>query len=116
MLRRRFLALGTAPVPAPSTPTPPPISGGLEPFVPTDSAPWDERRAAHLVRRLAFGVSVPDLTEALLRSPSEAVAYFVQQALGRSLPDTPAWYDSHPNGGQQNTEWVYEWYVWIPAQ
>ncbi len=77
--------------------------------MPSASARWDERRAGHLVRRLAFGVAVPDLNEALFRTPSEAVTFFVQQALDRPLPDTPPWYDSHPSGGSENTEWLYEW-------
>ena len=111
MDRRRFLRFGAAAPAAATAPpvTPPPVAGGLEPYAPSADAPWDERRAAHLVRRLAFGADVPDLTEALLRSPSEAVDHFVGQALGRPLPDTPAWYDSHPDGGQENIEWVYEW-------
>jgi hypothetical protein len=113
MDRRRFLRFGSpsAPAAAPSPPvaSPPSVAGGLEPFVASADAPWNERRAAHLVRRLAFGASVPDLTEALGRSPSDAVDYFVDQALSRPLPDTPSWYDSHPSGGQQNIDWVYEW-------
>ena len=111
MDRRRFLSLAPTPpasAPAARSAAPPPVTGGLEPFVPSAAAPWDERRAAHLVRRLAFGVAVPDLGEALLRSPADAVAFFVQQALDRPLPDTPAWYDSQPSGNQ-NVEWLYEW-------
>ncbi len=108
MNRRRFLSLAPAPAEAPVAATPPPVAGGLEPFVPSASAPWDERRAAHLIRRLSFGVAVPDLNEALFRSPSDAVAFFVQQALSRPLPDTPSWYDSHPSGNE-NIDWLYEW-------
>ncbi|MEP0545923.1 MAG: DUF1800 domain-containing protein [Rhodothermales bacterium] len=114
MNRRRFLTL--SPTAAPSSPappqpiaSPPAVRGGLEPYTPSESAPWDERRAAHLVRRLAFGASVPDLTEALFRTPSQAVDYFVDQALARPLPDTPTWYNSTPNGGQQNIDWLYAW-------
>lgn len=119
MDRRRFLRFGNErlasdahPVATPLTPlptTPPPVAGGLEPFVPSGSEPWDQRRAAHLVRRLAFGATVPDLTEAMLRTPSEAVDYFFDLAQNRPLPDTPTWYNSHPDGGQENIDWVYEW-------
>ncbi len=106
MDRRAFLQR-LAPVAEPPPP-PPRVSTGLEPFVPSADAPWDQRRAAHLVRRTAFGVTLPDLAGKLAQAPGDAVAALVQAALDRPLPDAPSWYDSMPSGNQ-NVEWTYEW-------
>jgi len=42
-----------------------PLPDLLQPWAPADGEPWDSRRAAHLLRRAAFGPSLPDLDRAL---------------------------------------------------
>lgn len=81
----------------------PSVFTGLEPY----TGPWEERQAAHLVRRTHFGLTRADLISALAQSTAQAVNGIVDAAIARPLPDTPSWYNQTDTG--LNTEWVYEW-------
>ncbi len=107
MDRRSFFkrVSGSQPEDAPSYPPlkAPSVSSGLEPYAGT----WDERHAAHLVRRTRFGLTRADLISTLSQSPAQAVNGLVDAAVARPLPDTPPWYNQTSSG--ENTEWTYEW-------
>jgi uncharacterized protein (DUF1800 family) len=49
-------------------------------YVPSENEPWDDRRAAHLYRRAAFGGSHVEIEAALKKSPAEVI---------ESLAETP---------------------------
>ena len=107
MDRRAFFGLPTAPPPAPSAfaaPAhgrldPPPlrpldIRAGLEPY----GAPLDRHRAAHLLRRMAFGAA-PDLVETLAgMEAAMAVDVLLNDAVNEPLPPPPPWVDEAPPG------------------
>lgn len=67
------------------------ISGGLEPFSPGSSSPWDRRRAAHLLRRARMGApSRADIDLFVSLDPGQAVDRLFE--FGR-MPDSPSWAD-----------------------
>ncbi len=49
------------------------MPGGLEPFVPSSHDPWDETKAAHLLRRAGFGPLPREVAEAVAAGPDRAV-------------------------------------------
>ena len=48
-----------------------------QPFEPTSEAPWDQRAAAHLMRRGAFGATGQELEQLVTLSPRDAVSQLV---------------------------------------
>ena len=67
-------------------PVAPPYAGGLAPFVPTASDPWDARRARHLLRRSGFHATPAAVADALTRTPGATVAGIVDAAVAATLP------------------------------
>jgi uncharacterized protein (DUF1800 family) len=68
---------------------------GLERYVPTDTRPWNEVRATHLLRRTIFGPTPTEIDSAVRSSP-EAV---VEELLApQRLPDPPdyTWVNEDP--------------------
>ncbi len=96
------------------------IEAGLEPY----TAPLDERKARHLLRRTGFGAG-PDRVAGLVGTAgADAASSIVSDAAALSLPDPPFWYNTPPpNRDQQspefqqyiadNNQWLvdyrYEW-------
>ena len=100
-------------------------STGLAPYVPSADAPWDRRRALHLIRRLAFGVHADEVDTLLAMSPGDAVDAIVDGAA--ALPPMPEpWWSrqapphwTSPGSVQQRyvdstLDWVndFEWEVY----
>ncbi len=92
---------------------------GLEPFTPSADAPWDRRRALHLLRRTGFGARPADADAVLALTPGAAVDALVDAALAAPLPPAPPWIDEPlpppdaPDGEVQayieaNVQWVYD--------
>ena len=92
---------------------------GLEPFTPSADAPWDRRRALHLLRRTGFGARPADADAVLALTPGAAVDALVNAALAAPLPPAPPWIDEPlpppdaPDGEVQayieaNVQWVYD--------
>ena len=70
-------------------------TAGLDPFVPTPDAPWDRRRAAHLLRRTGFGADRAAITALLAQSPLAAVDALVDAALAAPPLPLPPWVDAY---------------------
>ncbi|MCS7176699.1 MAG: DUF1800 domain-containing protein [Candidatus Kapabacteria bacterium] len=70
------------------------VQAGLEPYVSSSEVPWDERSAAHLLRRAGFQCTRQELQWALSRSPQEVVDTLLRQL---PLPEPPgAWVREDP--------------------
>lgn len=124
MNRRSFLAAGTAAAlvpavgsparatnpavsPAPNkalNPQPLSIDGGLEPYEPTASNPWNERTAGHLLRRAGFQASRADTAYALTLTPQE----ILDELLDARPEDYPTEYDA---SGRQAWGMKPAWYM-----
>ncbi|MFN4768320.1 MAG: DUF1800 family protein [Ignavibacteria bacterium] len=50
------------------------VSAGLEPFIPSDSQPWDYERAAHLLRRTMIGPTDKEIRQALTLGIDQTIA------------------------------------------
>ncbi|MEM0963497.1 MAG: DUF1800 domain-containing protein [Bacteroidota bacterium] len=110
MDRRHFLRLERASRLAALPPSePPPTAGGLDPFVPSADAPWDRRRAAHLVRRTGFGYDTRAVDAALGRTPAEAAESILRAAVAAGTPPRPSWADllRPPNSAPQGERDAY---------
>ncbi len=62
-------------------------TSSLDPYIPSASNPWDSKKATHLYKRLATGVSPLTINAALGRTPSEIIDVLFDEAL--SIPTTP---------------------------
>ncbi|MBL7978456.1 MAG: DUF1800 domain-containing protein [Bacteroidetes Order II. Incertae sedis bacterium] len=72
-------------------PTAPVVAGGLEPYVPTSTMPWNRERVMHLLRRTGFGAPYNEVSSFLNRTPLEAINQIINNALNLPLPTTPSW-------------------------
>ncbi len=80
-----------------------------EPYRPSDKAPWDLRRAGHLLRRATFGASWHDLQTTLKAGPEQAIDTLLkggprQDEFDASLQPL-AEYIAKGNSGQQLRAW-----------
>lgn len=71
-------------------------SNSLGTYQPSASAPWNRRRALHLLKRTGFGGDPGRVTQILSINPSQAVDMLIQEALDASIPGAPAWVDATP--------------------
>ncbi|WP_412067415.1 DUF1800 domain-containing protein [Rubrivirga sp. IMCC43871] len=111
MDRRRFLRpRATDDAQALPPAEPPPYAGGLAPFAPAASAPWDARRAAHLVRRTGFGLDASAVDQHVQTTPADAVAGTVDAALAAGTPPRPYWADipRPPSSASEAEKEAYE--------
>jgi hypothetical protein len=70
------------------------ISAGLERYVPTDAQPWNDVRAAHLLRRTIFGPTPGEIDAAVRSSPDAIVDQLLTE---QPLPDPPdSWANVDP--------------------
>ena len=70
-------------------------TAGLERYVPTDAQPWDDTRAAHLLRRTVFGPTPAEIDSAVRSRPDEIVEQLLTAP--RRLPDPPGtWVNEDP--------------------
>ncbi|HLA63592.1 MAG TPA: DUF1800 domain-containing protein, partial [Rhodothermales bacterium] len=72
------------------------VTNGLEPYVPTADAPWNRRRALHLLRRTGFGHRAADVARVQTEGAAAAVDRIVDAALAAPLPAVPGWIDRRP--------------------
>jgi hypothetical protein len=69
-----------------------PLSAGpLDPYVPTAAKPWNERRIAHLYRRLGYGASLNTIQQGLQMSPTALVDQLLDTAAALGPPPPPVW-------------------------
>lgn len=71
---------------APGLRTQQPQSSGLEPYIPTSEAPWNEIRAGHLLRRTTFLPRWQDVDAVMKMSPSDAVDLLLNTTSQPSRP------------------------------
>ena len=63
----------------------------LDPFVPSAQNPWNQQRAQHLYRRIAFGATHTQIAAALAMSPGALVDQLINNAVALPLPAPPVW-------------------------
>ena len=66
-------------------------TSGLEPYVPDGSNPWDESKAKHVFRRLAYGASQNRLNLALVLPPGQLIDNLVDAAYNMPPTSPPPW-------------------------
>jgi len=72
-------------------------TGLLNPFIPSNSRPWNKKLAAHLLNRTMFGAKVSDINQILSLTPSESVDLLFQSY---AMPGPPgSWVTEVPNYG-----------------
>ena len=69
----------------------PPYAGGLAPFTPTPDAPWDARRARHLLRRTGFHAPPAEVTRLLTMTPAHAATSIVDTAVNAVPVPVPSY-------------------------
>lgn len=72
------------------------LRSSLAEFSPTASAPWDSKRAKHLMRRLRFGASYSEIEPYLDSSAGSIVKEALDSAQNGQLPSQPEWYNKYP--------------------
>lgn len=85
------------------------VAGDLSPYVPRPEKPWDARRAAHLLRRIGFGFTWPELSGTVSRPPSEVVGLLLNIS---EMPAAPgAWTTQQPFTQVDNAQRT-QYYTW----
>lgn len=93
-------------------------TGTLAPYTPSDNAPWNRKRAMHLLRRMGFGLKPSEIENALQQSPGDLVDQLIDDALSLPLPPEPNWAnwstDDYDDFNEQRTEQLIEWITtWV---
>ncbi len=95
--------------------------GGLNPFVPSESKPWNRSSATHLFRRLQLGAYVSTTDWALGQNPVSLVNDLVDLAKNLPLASEPEWAfwqrNDYPDNNdlfvqaiiQQRYDWTVQW-------
>src|SRR5262249_10507349 len=83
-----------------------------EPYTPSDKAPWDLKRAGHLLRRATFGPTHDELTAAVKAGPEETIEGLFkggdgQEVFDRSMAPLAESITRANNGAQTRTWWLY---------
>ncbi|PAP77671.1 DUF1800 domain-containing protein [Rubrivirga marina] len=76
--------------------SPLPAAADLSPYAPSDAAPWDARRARHLLRRTGVAAMPVSVEWALSGSPTETVDAILDGALALGPTPRPLWYNRVP--------------------
>jgi len=88
-------------------------TGTLAPYTPSGDAPWNKKRAMHLLRRMGFGLLPDQIEIALQQSPDALVDQLVDEALNLPLPPEPEWANwstaDYEDFNEQRTEQIIEW-------
>jgi uncharacterized protein (DUF1800 family) len=64
---------------------------GIQPFQPTSDKPWNKQRVIHLYRRLGFGPTPTQITNALAANPQVLIGSLLDGIKSRALPTGPSW-------------------------
>lgn len=94
------------------------LTTGLDEFVPGADTPWDQKRAAHLCRRINFGQSKSVTDWYLTMQPSEVIEREFIKAKTADKPPVPEWVDAYlPPPGTNQADVVayfeqnFQWYL-----
>ncbi|MEM9261686.1 MAG: DUF1800 family protein, partial [Bacteroidota bacterium] len=63
----------------------------VAPYVPASGMPWDNQRAVHLHRRMAFGANIDTIVAARARDPLAVIDDLITAAQERPLSPEPEW-------------------------
>lgn len=92
-------------------------TASLNAFVPTSQNEWNEQKAKHLYRRVAYGATNTEITTALNSTPSSLVDSLVDNAISLPTTQAPVWanwiYNDYVNQGldplEANNLYTREW-------
>lgn len=79
------------------------LKGGLQPYVPSASKPWNEKRIHHLYNKLSNGAPIHLIKAALANSPSVIVDYLLDTASKHPLPG------EKKSSGTITWDYQYQW-------
>ena len=78
-------------------------TSSLSVYVPSAANPWNKQKVSHLYRRLHFGASNSEITQALTQTPEALIDSIVNAAVASPITPTPSWststYDDFINAG-----------------
>ncbi len=74
------------------------LSTTLNEFVPSAERPWDRKAAAHVIRRLSFGLNYTDFDIALATTPAAFIDSLIDAAINADMPEPPSWENKYPPG------------------
>lgn len=66
-------------------------TSSLSVYIPSASNPWNAEKVSHLYRRLHYGASNNEITQALTQTPENLVDSMVNAAISNPLTPTPSW-------------------------
>ncbi|MFK7935503.1 MAG: DUF1800 family protein, partial [Saprospiraceae bacterium] len=66
-------------------------TGTLDPYVPSDSTPWNRQRVLHLYRRIGFGANPEMVAAALERDPADLIDELLDAAINLPASPAPEW-------------------------
>jgi len=64
-------------------------NSSLQPYIPTNTNPWDVEKADHLFTRIAFGENIGNVNQALAQNPSDLIDSLFDEAIGIPIMDEP---------------------------
>ncbi|MBK9272349.1 MAG: DUF1800 domain-containing protein [Saprospiraceae bacterium] len=79
------------------------LKGGLQPYQPSASKPWNERRIHHLYNKLSNGAPVQLINAAKSNSPSVIIDFLLNNAATHPLPG------EKKSGGTVTWDYTYPW-------
>jgi uncharacterized protein (DUF1800 family) len=86
------------------------VAGDLSPYTPRAEKPWDERRAAHLLRRIGYGPTRSELAAAAASAPAAIVGALLSQS---SLPEPPGTWVGDPPFTQNGFAEMAKYNTWV---
>lgn len=83
-------------------------TGTLDPYLPNEEMPWNQKRAVHLYRRLAFGANLSTIDSALQQNPLDLIDTIIDEAIALPPSTAPEWanmtFDDYENFNEQASE------------
>ncbi len=80
------------------------LSTTLQPYSPSGSKPWDDRRIKHTKRRIEFGYHYSEIEGIKSQSPTSYIDSVFEDAKNAPAPPNPDWYNAYPPFGGTEQE------------
>jgi len=79
------------------------FSTTLSEYVPSESIPWNKKRASHVLKRLSFGAHFSEIDALLSANPTQYINQLIDDALNAGMPTAPNWIHLTPpwNSGEE---------------
>jgi hypothetical protein len=92
-------------------------SGSISPYVPSTQKPWDKKLIQHFYRRIGFGATLNEISNALIQEPSVFIDGVIDGIVELSPTSPPPWAymkesdysDINAQMQEQHSEWYLEW-------